>query len=280
VAPLPPGITGDPGLFGPGSLYWQVNRERVLVLGTPAIALLQVAHPLVAAAVAEHTDFARGPIERLRSTLGTTLTVVFGDSEQAGAAAGRVRSLHAAIHGEVDEGSNAFPAGTPYDATDQDLLLWAHVTVVRGALDLFHRFVRPLTPAERERYVQEAERFGVAFGIRPEVLPKNAFELESRFRSMVEGGSLEVGARARRLAEDVLTPPPGSARGTASLTRAVTAGLLPPAIGREFGLSWGTREQLTFRALAATSRATFRIIPKTARWWPHYWTARDRVRAI
>ena len=38
-------------------MMWRVNRESVLLLGGRAALLLQLAHPLVAAAVADHSDF-------------------------------------------------------------------------------------------------------------------------------------------------------------------------------------------------------------------------------
>ncbi|MDP9398691.1 MAG: oxygenase MpaB family protein, partial [Actinomycetota bacterium] len=69
-----PGVPGDPGLFGPASTAWSVLRERVVLLGGPAALLLQVAHPLVAAGVAEHSDFRADPLHRLRATLDATLT--------------------------------------------------------------------------------------------------------------------------------------------------------------------------------------------------------------
>jgi uncharacterized protein (DUF2236 family) len=53
VPPLPSGMPGDPGLTGPGSLTWRIARERVAPLGGPSALLLQLAHPLAAAGVAE-----------------------------------------------------------------------------------------------------------------------------------------------------------------------------------------------------------------------------------
>ncbi len=41
-------VGGDPGLFGPGSMMWYVNRERIVLLSGPAAVTLQVAHPQVA----------------------------------------------------------------------------------------------------------------------------------------------------------------------------------------------------------------------------------------
>src|SRR5437667_9471751 len=65
---LEPGRAGDPGLFGPGSVVWRVARERILLVGGPAALLLQLAHPLVAEAVAAHSGFGREPLQRLLAT--------------------------------------------------------------------------------------------------------------------------------------------------------------------------------------------------------------------
>ena len=59
------------GLFGPGSLTWRVNREGVLLLGGGRALLLQVAHPLVAAGVAQHSNYREDPFGRLYRTLDT-----------------------------------------------------------------------------------------------------------------------------------------------------------------------------------------------------------------
>ena len=52
----------DGGLYGPGSEAWRLNRESMLLLGAgPRALLLQIAHPLVAEGVAEHSDFQADP---------------------------------------------------------------------------------------------------------------------------------------------------------------------------------------------------------------------------
>jgi uncharacterized protein (DUF2236 family) len=62
VDPLPEGIAGDPGLFGPGSQVWDIWREKLLLLGGPAAVLLQLAHPLIAAGVGAHSSFRDDPL--------------------------------------------------------------------------------------------------------------------------------------------------------------------------------------------------------------------------
>ncbi|MES1170192.1 MAG: oxygenase MpaB family protein, partial [Leifsonia sp.] len=49
--------------------FEEYAADGVLVLGGAAAILLQVADPVVARGVAEHSDFARRPMDRLRNTL-------------------------------------------------------------------------------------------------------------------------------------------------------------------------------------------------------------------
>ena len=42
------------GVFGPASLTWRVHREAAMFLGAGRALLLQLAHPWVAASIAEH----------------------------------------------------------------------------------------------------------------------------------------------------------------------------------------------------------------------------------
>lgn len=67
-------------LYGPGSVTWHVNREAVLLLGGGRALLLQLAHPLVAAGVAAHSNFRSQPLQRLWRTLDLTLTITFADA--------------------------------------------------------------------------------------------------------------------------------------------------------------------------------------------------------
>ncbi|MDP9429253.1 MAG: DUF2236 domain-containing protein [Actinomycetota bacterium] len=117
-------------MFGPGSEVWRIGRERVLLLAGPAALLMQIAHPLVAAGVDEHSDFRIRPLHRLRATLDATLTMTFGDRDQAAEAAARIRSRHRRVTGCTRDAVGAFPAGTGYRADDPQLARWVVAILV------------------------------------------------------------------------------------------------------------------------------------------------------
>ncbi len=89
------------GIFGPDSLSWRINRESALFFGAGRAALLQLAHPWVAAALAEHSTVMNRPIERFHNTFRVVFTMVFGSLGQALAAARHLYALHTRIRGEM-----------------------------------------------------------------------------------------------------------------------------------------------------------------------------------
>ncbi|HEX2089800.1 MAG TPA: oxygenase MpaB family protein [Actinomycetota bacterium] len=281
--PLPPlevGTAGDPGLFGPNSSFWRIGRERVLLLGGPAALLLQVAHPLIAAGVADQSDFRHHPYQRLTATLDATLTISFGDRRQAEAAAARVAATHARVRGTLRTTVGPVAEGTPYDAADPELALWVHATLVETGLDTYHRFVQPLTEVQRGRYFQDARSFGALFAVGDDVMPASYEAFRRYVESMKRGRALAVGPDAKELARHILNPPvPGPLTPVSRLARLLAASLLPPQLRTAFGLTWTRREAAVLRAAAASVRLTLPLTPPSVRYWPHYRSARRRTDA-
>jgi len=265
-----PGRPGDAGWFGPGSLAWRINAETVLLLGGGRALLMQVAHPLVAAGVADHSDFTREPFERLWRTVDAALTVVFGDSEQAAAAVERVTAIHRGVRGER--------GGRAYSALEPELLLWVHATLVDSSVAAYERFVGPLRPEELERYYLEMQRMGTAFGIPPELHPPTYRD----FRAYLDGAvaALEIGEESRRVARQVLSPPaPLVLLPLGLLSGLLSVGLLPARIRRDLGLRWGPGAARAFEAASAGIRRAVPLLPDRVRRWPHAREAERRIAA-
>ena len=90
------------GLYGPASEAWLLSREGMLLLGAgPRSILLQIAHPLIAEGVDQHSAFRIDPWARLIATVRSYLTVVYGSGREARAEIARLNRLHRSIEGPV-----------------------------------------------------------------------------------------------------------------------------------------------------------------------------------
>lgn len=269
----------DPPLFDPDGVFWRVNRESVLLVGGGAALLLQVAHPLIAAGVHEHSGFRDQPIRRLYGTVTAMQQMIYGPRSVALGAARRVNAVHRRVHGRVTTGSAAFPAGTPYDARDPALLLWVHSTLVATALTTYETFLPPLSEPERERYYQESKTIGSLLGLSPEHLPRDWERFCVYWHGMLESDVLAVNAVTRELAEHILYPPVSWVPHIAGDVLSVaTAALLPERVRRLYGLRWGERRVGAWRFGRRVIRRLLPYVPELARTGPRVWRLERRLR--
>src|SRR5262245_33430605 len=257
-------------LFGPQSLSWRVNRETSLLLGGGRALLLQIAHPLVAAGVADHSRFERAPLQRLWRTLDLTLTMVFGSAADALAAVQQIERVHARVHGVLRQDVGPFRRGTPYDANDPVLLLWVHATLFDSGMRAYERFVGPLPGRGRNALYEESMVSARLFGIPQALIPATLSDFRRYMRGMLVGPTLAVGPASRAIAAALLSPPlPFGLRHVAGMTRLFTIGLLPTPIRRRYGYAWGSAHERALRALTAAIRAGLPVLPRIVRDFPH-----------
>ena len=261
----------DIGILSRDSVARRTNRETFLLLGGTAALLLQVAHPLVAAGVAEHSDYQRDPVGRLLRTLNTTLHIVFGTTPQARAGLRRIDHRHMTVRGSTAHGH-------PYDARDPALVVWVQVTLVLTSLRLYELVRGRLSDADREAYWAEARFFAGELGATREALPATYDALIRYERHMLVSEAIPD-ANAVAVGQAVLRP---IRRFPAPLlwpTHAFTAGLLPPSLRLAFGLPWRTRERLWFRFVICALRLGLPIVPPLIRVVPQARRYEARARA-
>lgn len=123
-----------PGVFGPRSVTWQVDREAAIFLGAGRALLLQLAHPWVAAAIEQHSNTFADPIGRFHRTFCVVFSMVFGSLDQSLSTARRLHRRHAAIKGRLPSAAGPFPAGSPYCANAIPALRWVYATLTETAL--------------------------------------------------------------------------------------------------------------------------------------------------
>jgi len=263
------------GLYGPGSEAWALNREAMLLLGAgPRALLLQLAHPQVAAGVADHSDFRTDPWARLRATLRSYLAIVYGTGSAARAEIRRLNALHRTI------------TGPTYQARDPELSLWVHATLVDSTIVAADAWLEPLSRRRRRRYYAETLPIGRAFGIPSELLPADLEAFEAYLEAMLApDGAVQVGDLARQLAVVVVRPPLGTL--SPALSRIPSSayawtlwpaiGLLPTSVRAAYGFRWGPLERTAAAWLVASWRAWRPWMPRGLRQMPQARAADRRV---
>lgn len=267
----------DRGLYGPGSEAWRLNRESMLLLGAgPRALLLQIAHPAVAAGVADHSDFRADPWRRLAGTLRSYLTIVYGSTRAARAEIRRLNALHRGI------------TGPGYAARDPDLSLWVHATLIDSTIAVADAWLAPVSTARRGAFYAETRPIGRAFGVPDALLPPDYDSFQRYLAKMLApGGPVRVSATARELAAVILRPPlapivprlgfvPAAAY---AWTMWPSLGLLPASVREDYGLRWGARERLVSAWLVAGWRAWRPLLPSSFRQMPKALAADARVSA-
>ena len=167
---------GDPGLIGPGSMSWELHSDMgvVAAAGIGAI-IMEILHPAVMAGVSTQSTFRTQPERRMRTTFGYVVATTFGSTDAATALIGRVRRMHERVNGTM-------PDGRPYRAMDPELIAWVHNAIPWAIMNAYDTYHRPLTTAEKDRYLKEQSVIGRMSGAND--VPESVAELDEFVEAM------------------------------------------------------------------------------------------------
>jgi uncharacterized protein (DUF2236 family) len=254
--------------FSPEMMIWRVDREMTLLLAGGRALLMQLAHPKVAAGVAQHSHFKDDPLGRLHRTMSTMWSIVFDETPTARAALEQVKNVHRKVRGVI-QAAEPLPPGTPYDALDEELLLWVHATLIDSALRVYDLFVKPLTFDEQSRYYEDSKMLAHLFEIPDALVPSALRNFNDYVEGMLTGGKITVGPTARSLADEILHPRPWILKPAGPLFRLITAGLLPEGLREAYGLRWNNRTRRRFSFVTKAARWVLPILPRPLRIVPN-----------
>ena len=162
---------GDPGLFGPDSISWEVIADVSGFMGGIRALLIQAAHPEVVAGVADHSRYREDPLGRLSRTSAYVTATTYGAMPEVESAVAIVRRAHRRVHGISHR-------GIPYNADDPPLAAWVHNSLTDSFLTCYRIYGgRELSTAEADRFVAEQARIGQLLDADP--LPLTAAELST-----------------------------------------------------------------------------------------------------
>ena len=254
-------MTVDPGLFGPDSVSWRVQREATVMLGGARALLMHSAHPLVVAGARQTGMYANQPWRRLERTLRQTYTVVFGTREEALAASRRIDDVHRGIKG-VDA-----VTGLRYDARDPELLLWVHACLVDSFLVFERLTVGRLDDAGRQAFHEESMVGAELLRLPRDRIPPTVPALRAYLDEVMGSGILRMTDGARQVADLIGDPPRDVPRRPLwGLISFLAFQTLPDPLKRLYGVPGGPARRALLRASLLGLRAGRPLAPPRIRY--------------
>jgi len=249
----------------------RINGERLVLLGWTRAILLQVAHPLIAAGVHEHSGFRASPLASARRLHGTTqamLEITFGDAERRARAIEGIRAIHDRAHGRLREPVGAYREGTPYSAHAPALHPRVHTTLIDSVLRSYAILVEPLSRSNRDAYCEASASAAEELGARAADIPRTWEDLQRFLDGHYADGTVAIGGQAREIADALLS---GAFARTilpaGLLNRFMTIGLLPPPVRDAYGFPWSPAHERRFVRIARGITGVRGILPDAVACW-------------
>lgn len=246
------------------SVARRINGERLVLLGWSRAILMQLAHPLIAAGVTEHSSFKGSAAQaavRAHQTVGAMLSLTFGSDERRMNTLEHIRGIHRKVNGTLREPVGQFPAGTRYSAEYPALLLWVHATLLDSTVDVYQRLVEPLSTADLDTYCEESMPTLMELGGDPATALRTWSDVRIYVAHMEQSGVLAVSAATRELADSVMWPRGLWPFAIGPVNRGITIGLLSPALRAVYGYSWNQALESRFERVMTLIRAIRRVTP-------------------
>jgi uncharacterized protein (DUF2236 family) len=239
------GTSGSNGLFDDAAPIRRWSRENAVVMGGGCALLLEIAHPLVAAGVARHSDFRSDPFGRLQRTLTAMGAIVFGSAREAVAAARSIERVHEAVQGTLGEPAGALGADARYSGRASELVAWVWATLAWTTVRVHERLLEPLEAADLDAFHADQARVARLLGLPVERAPATRAAFLDYFESM-RREQLVVTDEARAIADALFSRTgaglvagvPGS-----GLARALATSLLPGELRAPFRLTWSDADE-------------------------------------
>jgi uncharacterized protein (DUF2236 family) len=196
--------------------------EPVVGLLVYRAVVMELAHPKVGAAVAEHSQFRRRPVSRFWATTDAAIRILFGRAEVAREAVQQIYRVHDHIDGILPERDRVALEGlegagddtSDYTAHDASLLVWVWATLVDSLEAAFTRWVRPLAAEDAVAFYADMAAGARFFGIPEELIPPDRPSFRAYLDEMLERPDLGSTPTSRATIREVLwqrhplMPPP------------------------------------------------------------------------
>lgn len=239
-----------------------IAAEAILIVGGGRAILLQIAHPAVGRGVAEHSDFASRPLDRLHATLTYVYAVAYGTDAEIAEVRRRVNRAHVPVHAAA----NATSPG--YDAYDPALQLWVAATLYDTAVDLYQRIFGPLDAPSADRIYREYASIGTALQVPQDAWPADRAAFRRYWEATLP--TLRTGTATRAVARELLLArnAPVWLRAAMPTARLATVALLPDELRAAYGVRLTARNARRFDRWIRMLSVAYPRLPRGIRFAP------------
>ncbi len=161
-----------------GSVTWRHIGEWRFLLILGRLLVLQNAHPVVGAGVAEHSTYHAHPWRRAQHTLDSLQRLIYASPAARAREIERIGRQHRRI-----SGTDAH--GRPYTAADPAARAWVLGTVFEGIVAMCRLSGRPLSAADEALLYREWQAVAVSLGLPREALPADPASFWRYFDTML-----------------------------------------------------------------------------------------------
>lgn len=252
------------------SKIWEINREQVILLGGARALLMQIAHPLVAEAVYQHSYVFEKPFLRLHRTLELTLAMVFGTKDEVRRAVDEINRVHRPATGRLENATGDYPSGTPYNPRNPRLAMWVYATLVEGAINGHETFIGALSPDEKQTYYEESKQSVELLGVKSARLPDTYEGLLDYMQATIASGEVVVGETARKIAPFILLQSSWVAFPVSYPVSKLTTAILPDTIRDQYGFELNPLEEAGVKCWIRATRQIVPFLPAIVRYVPAY----------
>jgi uncharacterized protein (DUF2236 family) len=260
--------TPGPGADGAGLA--DLIAEQALMLGAGSTVFFQLAEKGVGLGVAEHSTTLQRPVDRLRTTLTYVYVMILGTEQEKRTIARLVNKMHAPVRSEGR-----------YSAYDRDLQLWVAATLAHNAIFIRERVWGPLSHADKDRLYRDAQIFGNALQVKPEMWPATLAEFDTYWDRKI--GELEGDPAVQVYCQQLMSADqrPVYLRLGAGLQGMLDRGNLDPRTREVLGFTWTPRDQRRYDLFWKVFPPIYRRVPRFLRTYSAHmvlWDMRRRLR--
>ncbi|MGW5388457.1 oxygenase MpaB family protein [Nocardia sp. NPDC003963] len=262
--------TGEPADSAPAAhdeeFDFRPYIDGAAVLGAAANVIMQLAAPGVGYGVLESPvdsgKLTLHPVKRTRTTLTYLAVALLGSADERAAYRKAVDTSHRRVR------SNP---GSPvrYNAFDRNLQLWVAACLFWGARDIRERMRGRPDPELEETIYRHSARLGTTLQVPPESWPATQAAFDRYWTENLAATRIDPPVRDMldEIVDLKMFPRPVQLLG-GGFNRWVTAGLLPPHLRAEMGMTWSADDERRFgRLLRGLGRASA-ILPVPLRSFP------------